>query len=184
MALRWIAREFEQGRARLRGLVLIAATAGPMFGAARLRLALAGRDFRIPLSGWMRLWNRPAVTRFVKRRLSRGRLTAERVDFGALASPTDWTVDRAGWRNTDWRAMRSFRLAMDGFDVRDRLHLIEARVIVLHGSEDSLFPVSVAEELVAGLPSAELRVIDGAGHALPITHGHEVVKAVREICEL
>ena len=184
LALQWTAREFEQERARVRSLVLIATTAGPMFGAARLRFALAGQHFRIPLSGIMRLWNRPAVTRFVKRRLSGGRLTAEPVDFGALANPTDWTVDRAGWRNTDWRAMRSFRQAMDGFDVRNRLHRIGARVIVLHGSDDSLFPVSVAEELAEGLPSAELSVIDGAGHALPLTHGDEVVKAVEELAEL
>jgi len=181
LALRWSARESEQERARLRGMVLIATTAGPMYGAVRLRFALAGQRFRVPLSGMMRLWNRPAVTRFVKRRLSGGRLTAEHVDFGALADPTDWTVDRAGWRNTDWRAMRSFRQAMDGFDVRNRLHRIEARVIVLHGSDDSLFPVTVAEELAEGLPSGELRVIDGAGHALPLTHGHEVVKAVEDL---
>jgi pimeloyl-ACP methyl ester carboxylesterase len=36
--------------------------------------------------------------------------------------------------------------------------------LILHGEEDSIFPVSIAEELEAGIPYAQLVVIPLAGH--------------------
>ena len=72
---------------------------------------------------------------------------------------------------------------MKGFDVRTRLHEIHVPTIVLHGTADSLFALRTAEKLAAGLPRAELRVVEGAGHGLPLTHGGEVVRAVRDLAD-
>jgi pimeloyl-ACP methyl ester carboxylesterase len=52
---------------------------------------------------------------------------------------------------------------------------------VLHGDRDTLFAVAEARRLAAGLPNAELRVVAGAAHALPLTHGAAVVSAVHEL---
>jgi pimeloyl-ACP methyl ester carboxylesterase len=70
---------------------------------------------------------------------------------------------------------------MDGFDVRKALPSITGRTIVLHGTNDVFFPVSVAEDLAQRLPNAELRVISGAPHTLPLTHGAEVSRAVDDL---
>lgn len=49
-------------------------------------------------------------------------------------------------------------------DLRPRLREIGCPVLVLVGEADSLTPPEHARELAAGLPRAELHVIEGAGH--------------------
>lgn len=179
LALSWLAARPDLA-AQLTGLVLIGTTAGPMFDVVDLRLARAmGREWRIKVSPLMPLWNTPTVTRMVKRLLSGGRLTVSEVDFRRLRWRGDLAVELlGGWRNTRWQAMRAFRHAMSGFDVRDRLASISVPTIVLHGTDDSFFPVTVARSLTNGLANAELRVVKGAAHLLPLTHGEEVARAV------
>lgn len=182
LALSWILEHQSEATPPIDGLVLIATSAGPLFDRVRLRLGgVASREWRLPLSAPLAIWNRPSVTRLVKWLTSGLRYRVGRVDFRSLRRRTDFAVDLAGWRNTDWRAMRSFRFALSGFDIRDRLGAITVPTIVLHGTRDSLFSVDGAEDLAAGLPNAELRIVEGAGHALPLTHGEEVVRAVREL---
>jgi pimeloyl-ACP methyl ester carboxylesterase len=138
-------------------------------------------ELRVGIRFLIGLWNRPDVTRIVKRLTSGGGTGSVPVDFRALDIGSDLELDLAGWRNTDWRAMRSYRLALAGYDVRDRLQEIAVPTIVLHGTKDSLFETNVAHELARGLPQAELRIVDGAGHALPLTHGAAVVDAVNDL---
>ena len=182
LALRWLIDHQCSGPATIDGLVLIATTAGPMYDQVSVRL-LGIQEFELRMGirfliGW---WNRPRVTRLVKRVLSGGSADASPVDFQATPIETDFDLDLAGWRNTGWRAMRSFRIALAGFDVRDRLGDINVPTIVLHGTHDSLFETSVARNLARGLPRAELRIVEGAGHALPLTHGSAVVDAVNDL---
>jgi pimeloyl-ACP methyl ester carboxylesterase len=179
LALSWILAHSSDDAAGIDGLVLIATSAGPLWDRIRLRLgSIGGRDVRVRVAPVMPIWNRPLVTRAAKLLLAGPRSEPSRVDFRSLRRTSDFALDLAGWRNTDWRAMRSYRLAVRGFDVRDRLGKIAVPTIILHGTRDSLFAVDEAERLAAGLPSAELRIVDGAGHGLPLTHGGEVVRAV------
>jgi len=148
----------------------------------RLRLArLFGREVRVPFAPMLPIWNHPTVTRLVKRALSNGSEFADRVDFSRLAKRSDAALDVAGWRNTDWRAMRSFRIALDGWDVRARVSAIDLPAIILHGTEDTLFPLQAARDLAGMLPNAELRIVEGAGHGLPLTHPEAVRNAVGEL---
>jgi pimeloyl-ACP methyl ester carboxylesterase len=180
LALSWILSCQRMEASPVDGLILIATSAGPLFDRVRLRLgSMRKREWRLPLSVPLAIWNRPAVTRLVKLLTSGFGQRIGQVDFGSLRRQTDFAVDMAGWRNTDWRAMRSFRFALSGFDIRDRLGEITLPTIILHGTRDSLFSIDVAEDLAAGLPNAELRIVEGAGHALPLTHGEEVVRALR-----
>jgi len=182
LALSWLLSAHGSELARVDGLLLIGTTAGPMFDAARLRVGGAGgRGRRISIKHILPLWNLSWVTRAMQMIVTRGRIEVGQVDFRTLPNPTDVALDLAGWRNTDWRAMQSYRLAMDGFDVRGRLASLQVPAIVLHGTEDLLFPISVAEDLARRLPRGELRVVDGAGHGLPLTHGGEVVRAVQDL---
>jgi pimeloyl-ACP methyl ester carboxylesterase len=182
LALSWLLRCGDP--APIDGLALVGTSAGPLFDRVRLRVAaLAGREWRLPLTRPLSFWNRRWVTRAVAFLLSGIRHNVGTVDFRSLARQSDLALDLAGWRNTDWRAMRAFRMAMSGLDLRAQLPRLQVPTIVLHGSEDSLFPVSVAEELAAVLPLAELRIVRGAGHGLPLTHGNAVVQAVRDLLD-
>jgi 3-oxoadipate enol-lactonase len=65
-------------------------------------------------------------------------------------------------------------------DVADRLSEIGAPTLVVVGELDEETPVSYAEALVDGIPDAELRVIDGAGHLTPAEAPDEFNTVVRE----
>lgn len=181
LALAWQANRPGDPLARLDGLVLVATSAGPMYDAARLRLFGGERwAVRVPIRPLMGLWNHGGLTRVIARLTApNGRVTD--VDFRRLGVRSDLAMGLAGWRNTDWRARRSYRFAMEGFDVRDRLPAITVPTIVLHGPRDSFFPLKVARDLAHRLPRGELRVVPGAAHALPLTHGEAVVQAVRDL---
>ena len=181
LALAWQADQPGDPLARIDGLVLVATSAGPLYDAVRLRLFGGERwAVRVPVKTLMWLWNHRGITETIARLAAPDGGVTE-VDFRKLRSRSDLAVGLAGWRNTDWRARRSYRFAMEGFDVRDRLPSITVPTIVLHGTRDSFFPLVVAHDLVGRLPRGELRVVPGAAHSLPLTHGEEVVRAVQDL---
>ena len=51
---------------------------------------------------------------------------------------------------------------------RENLEQIEVPTVVLHGAEDPLVDVAAARELADRIPNADLRIIDGLGHELPL----------------
>jgi len=53
-------------------------------------------------------------------------------------------------------------------DTQDRVGQITAPTLVLVGREDILVPVKLSEELAAGIPNAELVVLEGGGHAFSL----------------
>jgi pimeloyl-ACP methyl ester carboxylesterase len=182
LALAWLLGCAGDPAARIDGLVLMGTSAGPMYDVVRLRL-LGGERWavRVPVGRLMPLWNNPFITRALGE-WSERRDRLETVDFQALPDRSDLAVGLAGWRNTDWRARRSYRFAMDGFDVRERLGAITVPAVVLHGTRDVYFPLDVARDLAGRLPRAKLRVVPGAAHMLPLTHGQEVLAAVASAC--
>jgi len=165
------------------GLVLVGTTAGPMFDAVRLRVAWwRAHELRIGIAPLLPLWNSEPLTRGLQRLLNRGTLDAgSPVNFRALPYRDDLRVGLAGWQATAWEARRAFRWAMQGFDVRARLGEIPVPAIVLHGDRDCYFSEASARELADGLPRGELRVIEDAGHVLPLTHGEAVDAAVNDL---
>jgi len=55
---------------------------------------------------------------------------------------------------------------------------VRAPALVLHGGSDFLVPVAVGEDLAGRLPAAQLLVIPGGSHMLPITHSDIVAGAL------
>jgi len=51
---------------------------------------------------------------------------------------------------------------------RDLLQTIRVPTLVIHGADDPLIPVACGYDVAAHIPGAELRVIDGMGHDLPV----------------
>lgn len=177
LAIRWLTDRPEV-QSSISGLVLIGASPGPLPQQVSLRLgSLGDREIRLRLEHLLWLWNRPTLTRIVKHFFDPRSVNRE-VDFRLLTNQSDFAVDLAGWLETDWRAMRCYRSALWGFDVRHRLNRIRVRTAVIHGAKDSLLPSSGAGVLAKGIPGATLSVVSDGAHILPLTHGALVADTV------
>jgi pimeloyl-ACP methyl ester carboxylesterase len=182
LALHWLTAHCDTELAQIDGLVVISSTPGPMYEQVKVRIPNPwSREWRIAVAPLVPIWNLPMTTKFVKRLMCGGRLDATPVDFRTLDIRSEADLGRAGWRNVDWRALRAYRFTMEGYDVRDRIREITTPTIVLHGTEDSLFAIENARLLSELMPEADLRLVEGADHALPVTHGDEVVRAVTDL---
>ncbi len=178
LALAWLAHH--RCAQRIKGLVLISTSAGPMYETVRPQIFKMGQiRARMSISRLVNFWSKPRILKIQKQLLG-GRETKS-VDFRAIHRPTDFRVGLAGWKNTDWQAIRSYRLAMQGFDIRDQLSRLSVPTIVLHGTNDSVFPTSVGKSLAESLPEASLELVVGAEHVLPLTHPNVVVEAVNRL---
>lgn len=97
--------------------------------------------------------------------------------------PIFWRISSAyahgsGWRlmarelaEGGWRSrirpealIHSGRHLLEGWSVLDRLGEITAPTLILAGREDFVFPPECQRELAAGIPGAQLVIIDDAGH--------------------
>ncbi len=87
-----------------------------------------------------------------------------------------WFVDMLG---SNRRAtMAAAAREMTVFDSRPRLKEIAAPTLVIAGSVDAAVPIAHARMLAAGIPHAELRVIEGGGHFLILTHPDALVSLI------
>jgi len=79
------------------------------------------------------------------------------------------TAGRDVDRTTDMRVARTNHSHIEGDEepLRDRLGEITAPTLVLHGTEDPLFPLPHGEMLAREIPDARLVPMPGAGHELP-----------------
>jgi pimeloyl-ACP methyl ester carboxylesterase len=69
----------------------------------------------------------------------------------------------------------------EGQPVRPRLGEVRAPTLVLHGTEDPLFPIAHGEALAAEIPGARLLPLEGMGHQVPPRPlWDEVVAAILE----
>jgi len=73
--------------------------------------------------------------------------------------------------------------ACDQVDQREELEKVQVPTMVLVGDEDKMTPLRFSEELREGIKSAELEVISGAGHMLPLEQPGKTAKAVRGFME-
>jgi pimeloyl-ACP methyl ester carboxylesterase len=71
-------------------------------------------------------------------------------------------------RSRDVRAATTNPFLVDpGPAWRDRLGSVDAPTLVVHGSDDPLFPLAHGQALAREIPGAELLVLPGAGHGVP-----------------
>jgi pimeloyl-ACP methyl ester carboxylesterase len=63
-------------------------------------------------------------------------------------------------------------------DRREALKKITAPTVVLHGADDPLVPIDGGRDTAANIRDAELRVIPGMGHDLPMALFPVVVEAI------
>jgi pimeloyl-ACP methyl ester carboxylesterase len=98
-------------------------------------------------------------------------------DEGAAREVAAAAVDRS----TDVEAMFTNHDLIDGPDPwRDRLGELAAPTLVIHGTDDPLFPLAHGEALAAEIPDAELLVLDGVGHEHPRRAWDRMLPAILE----
>jgi pimeloyl-ACP methyl ester carboxylesterase len=68
--------------------------------------------------------------------------------------------------------------ACNGFDVMDRLGLIQQNTLVVCGAEDQMTPVRYAQYLASAIPNAQLNIIPNAGHMVMLEQPHLVADSL------
>jgi len=92
-------------------------------------------------------------------------------------------AETAGWLQGILAANDKARMvaaveAMKAFDSRPWLREIRSPTLVIAGAEDTAVPLAHARMLTQGIPGAQLRIVDGAGHTLIWTHAAIFVQLV------
>ena len=86
----------------------------------------------------------------------------------------------ARWRKLPARSVyNEVRSWLGKADNRPDLANIDVPALILHGEEDSIFPMSIAEELEAGIPNARLVSIPLAGHTANLEQPEVCNEAIR-----
>ncbi|WP_243320720.1 alpha/beta fold hydrolase [Geothrix sp. SG200] len=70
-----------------------------------------------------------------------------------------------------------------GWDIRERLSLIQAPVLVLSGAEDLLTPPWKCLETAQRIPGSRFEVVPGIGHAYPVEDPKGFVARVRDFMD-
>jgi pimeloyl-[acyl-carrier protein] methyl ester esterase len=71
--------------------------------------------------------------------------------------------------------------ALGDTDLRSRLPHIQPPAIVLQGDDDRIIGPQAAQQLHDGLPHANAMVINGASHALPLTHPNVITEVLQAV---
>jgi pimeloyl-ACP methyl ester carboxylesterase len=86
---------------------------------------------------------------------------------GAAAALRDWERREVGWH----RLRTSYV---------DRLPALTVPTLILHGADDPLVPVAVAERAHRLIPNSQLEIIPECGHLAPLDQPAAVARALSE----
>ncbi|RWW91748.1 alpha/beta fold hydrolase [Flavobacterium cerinum] len=67
-------------------------------------------------------------------------------------------------------------MTITGFDVK-RLEKINAPSLVVHGTEDPIFPLACGEDISNAIPHSTLLKIEGMGHSIPTVLNEKIIQA-------
>jgi len=87
-------------------------------------------------------------------------------------------------RHNDLGAIRRTMLAILRFNLLGQLHRIQAPTLVLVGDRDKTVPFRCETDMMARLPSARLRIIADAGHALPYDQPEAFSSIIRDFLSI
>jgi pimeloyl-ACP methyl ester carboxylesterase len=62
----------------------------------------------------------------------------------------------------------------------DALRHVAVPTLVIHGAADPLLPVACGIDLAERIPGAKRLIIEGMGHALPISSWHQIIEAIAQ----
>ena len=91
--------------------------------------------------------------------------------FSGQAAP-DWWLPQLAANFASPHTLETYRREGAHFGWDDNLDPapIDRPILVIHGDDDRLVPLSVGQGLAASGGSAELVVVEGGSHMIPVTH--------------
>jgi pimeloyl-ACP methyl ester carboxylesterase len=98
--------------------------------------------------------------------------------------PEDEALDRSRAERTFERGLnpagvgRQLRAVLASGSRKDRLRMVTAPTLVIHGSVDPLVRLEGGKDTAASIPGAKLLMIEGMGHALPIPMWPQIIDAI------
>ncbi len=91
----------------------------------------------------------------------------------ALSRIAEWRVAE----DAGHEVYEAHRAAVEGFDLADVLFEVTTPALVVHGTDDTVCPVTAGETLAEGLPRGEFHAVEGARHLV----GVEASAAVNDL---
>lgn len=76
---------------------------------------------------------------------------------------------------------RQLAAILDDGDRRKRLRGVKVPTLVIHGADDPLVPVEGGKDTAAAIPGAQLKIIPGMGHDIPLELVDEIAGAIAGI---
>lgn len=73
---------------------------------------------------------------------------------------------------------RQLAAVVASYDRRAKLRTVAAPAMILHGADDPLVPLAAGRDTAESIPNAELRVIPGMGHDIPVALYDAIVDAI------
>src|ERR1700712_2955681 len=98
--------------------------------------------------------------------------------------PQDEALDRSRAERTFERALnpagagRQLRAILASGSRKERLRAVKAPTLVIHGTVDPLVRPEGGKDTAASIPGAKLLMIEGMGHALPVSMWPEIINAI------
>src|SRR3954469_7191617 len=98
--------------------------------------------------------------------------------------PQDEALDRGRAERTFERGLnpagvgRQLRAILASGSRKERLRLVKAPTLVIHGTVDPLVRPEGGKDTAASIPGAKLLMIEGMGHALPIPMWPQIIDAI------
>lgn len=119
--------------------------------------------------------------------VARGVKTYETI--GSPGFPTDevtlrdWVMRDATRAYYPAGVVRQMAAVMTDGDRRPKLRTIRVPAVVLHGADDPLVPVAAGIDTAENIEGAELRIVDGMGHDLPLALVGTIADAILSAAE-
>lgn len=149
---------------RVEGLVLVATSSGNMVSS--------------PIARAERLIRNPAVDRALAGRFGH---VWVRGALGKGATPAAVRATRDHFVGTPFETRIGIADAILAMDLHEGRRAIPHPTKVVVGTRDTLTPRSHARSMADDIPDADLVVLDGAGHMLPLETPQQVVELIREV---
>jgi pimeloyl-ACP methyl ester carboxylesterase len=146
-------------------------------------LVLVSTYTRQRLTWWEQLTGRlapPAVTVLGTRRLARFIRWLRTAGGGRKFKPQAAAVRSATLAANDSGQLAAALHDARPFDSRGWLETIQAPALVIAGRQDYVVVPRQARLLAAGIPAAQLRMLDDGGHELPLTHPAELAQLITD----
>jgi pimeloyl-ACP methyl ester carboxylesterase len=110
---------------------------------------------------------------------------ASHIDYSRFSMTGDWNIPRtiADVRNTGFRTYLYCVRQTYNFDGAEFLNKINVPVLIIHGRNDSIFPVQYAETMHETISHSDMVIIDSTDHILVLNNFSEVSRLIEGFVE-